>query len=401
MSIAPSPGSSATRIAVSAPHVGCADTVPEAGSLCGGAVSDRLRKVRAAEARRAWVERRGAAPATTPVWLSRAAWIADVRAWAEGPAFAAECAAAGVSIASATVVAVAERWAGFADHGTGRNAAVTRERIARLAGCADRTVSRAWRVLGAAGWAVEAARGHGSRGGHTASRRPSIWHLVSRRGATPVVDSVHLPPKAGSCSVRPVGTISPSVRGRARTHSAPANNQQPRRRRRRWRADPRPLPVQVLAAQLVARSHGLARGHIGAICDALAGAGITPDAWTARQISAALDTDMRARGLSWPDRIERPGAFLASRLRRLPARPGDVPRNGGKAAGLDKQPAAALATPVPPVHVPRAAVPLSSAQRARIAAAQADIRAMLADRQRARCREGSAMSSGDREGCGL
>ncbi|TXH08428.1 MAG: hypothetical protein E6R04_10800 [Spirochaetes bacterium] len=159
--------------------------------------------------------------------------------------------------------------------------------------------------------------------------------------------------------------------------------------------------MQVLAAQLVARSHGLARGHIGAICDALAGAGITPDAWTARQISAALDTDMRARGLSWPDRIERPGAFLASRLRRLPARPGDVPRNGGKAAGLDKQPAAALATPVPPVHVPRAAVPLSSAQRARIAAAQADIRAMLADRQRARCREGSAMSSGDREGCGL
>ena len=34
-----------------------------------------------------------------------------------------------------------------------------------------------------------------------------------------------------------------------------------------------------------------------------------------------VNADMRATARSWPDHIERPGAFLASRLRRLPRTP--------------------------------------------------------------------------------
>ena len=34
-----------------------------------------------------------------------------------------------------------------------------------------------------------------------------------------------------------------------------------------------------------------------------------------------VNADVRATARSWPDHIERPGAFLASRLRRLPRTP--------------------------------------------------------------------------------
>jgi hypothetical protein len=46
---------------------------------------------------------------------------------------------------------------------------------------------------------------------------------------------------------------------------------------------------------------------------------------------------MRSRGWSWPDRIERPGAFLASRLRALPARPSGADRSGVTAASPDNK----------------------------------------------------------------
>ncbi|WP_244918301.1 hypothetical protein [Mycobacterium xenopi] len=344
------------------------------GSPCSGAVSDRLRKVRAAEARRAWIERQGEADPATPVWLSRDAWVDGVRVWAASPDFVAVCASVRVSIASATVVAVAVLWAGFADHGTGRNAAVTRARIAAKLGCSPKTVTRAWKVLGAAGWAVEVQRGHGSSSGHTAGNRPSIWHLVGRRPASAAADAgenVHLPPKAGSCSLPPVENNSPSVRVRAREHVSTHNQpHQPRRPRRRWRATPRPLAVQRLAGQLAARAHGLDRGHIGAVCDAIITAGIDPAAWTARQLNDALNADMRATGWSWPDRIDRPGAFLGARLRRLPARPDTTtPVDGGPAADPEKD------------AERRPEFSLTTAQRARITAAQDEFRRQAAQRR--------------------
>jgi hypothetical protein len=133
------------------------------------------------------------------------------------------------------------------------------------------------------------------------------------------------------------------------------------------RTTPRPLVTQRLAAALVARTHGLNRAHIGTICDALTAAGIDPTVWTARAITDALNADMRARGWTWPDHITNPGAFLSSRLRRLSWAPPETPtKAGGYAAdSLD--------------HTPRP-VPLTAASRARIAAAQQQIRHILANR---------------------
>jgi hypothetical protein len=108
------------------------------------------------------------------------------------------------------------------------------------------------------------------------------------------------------------------VRASAHRNDLFDHEQRPARRPRRcWRTTTRPLHIQRLAATLVARTHGLHRGHIGAICDALTQAGIDPAVWSAGAITDALEADMRARGTTWPDRIANPGAFLASRLRPL------------------------------------------------------------------------------------
>ena len=119
-------------------------------------------------------------------------------------------------------------------------------------------------------------------------------------------------------------------------------------------------------------THGLDRAHIGAICDALTGAGIDPAVWSARAINDVLNADMRARGTTWPDHIANPGAFLASRLRRLSwAPPETTPKNAGgcAAAGIDQ-------TPRPVV--------LTDAARARITAAREEIRRVLTERAQRR-----------------
>ncbi|GAA2790733.1 hypothetical protein [Mycolicibacterium pallens] len=116
---------------------------------------------------------------------------------------------------------------------------------------------------------------------------------------------------------------------------------------------------------MVAATHGLHHAHIGVICDALTAAGIDPTVWTARAITDALNTDMRTHGATWPDHITHPGAFLFSRLHRLDWSPVQHPsKAGGYAAGsLDQE-----ARPASP----------TAAQRARIAAAQQEIRRVLA-----------------------
>lgn len=299
---------------------------------------------------RRWIERAGAATATPrqPVWSSRESWLGALGQWAHSRALATLCAAERVSITAATLLSIAAVMADHADHGTGRHVAITRATIAARAGCAERTVTAAWRLLRASGWAVEAQRGHGSPGTPSVGRRPSVYHLVPRRHAQsaelrgiepltsppatnsdagPVDNSTdcHLPPLGGVCSLPPVGSNSPSAHPREKTSS-------PRSKSRRYRAEPRPATLQRLADALIGNEYGrrglcrgLRQGHIGAICDAITAAGIDPTVWSAKDIQEALEADMRRTGGTWPDQITNPGGFLASRLRKLGTFTGRTP----------------------------------------------------------------------------
>ncbi len=274
--------------------------------------------------------------------------------------------------------------ADYADHDTGRHVAITRATIAERIGCSDRTVTAAWRVLRAAGWAVEAQRGHGSPTTPTVGRRPSVYHLVSRRqpavasipepvelrglepltprpasgsdceaaaalcGAVDNSADFHLPPLGGVCSLPPVGSNSPSAHPREKASS-------PRSKSRRWRAEPRPAALQRLADALTGNEYGrrglcrgLRHGHIGAICDAITAAGIDPAVWSAKDIQESLEADMRRTGGTWPDQITNPGGFLASRLRKLGSFAGRAP------AAATAPPRAAAPTPPKATATPSA-----------------------------------------------
>ncbi len=268
------------------------------------------------------------------MWRSRQAWLDDVQAWAATPQLAQVCRSKRVSIAAPTLVAIATAMAEHADHATGRHCAVTRATIGAVAGCGPDTVTVAWRVLRTAGWVLEAQRGHGSPTTPECGRRPSIYHLIPVREQSTAVEFPDLPPKAVSSSLRPVGTPSPSARPRARTENPRPKNRGPRR-------GPRPLTLQRLAAELINTCHGIGHSHAGAICDALSAACIDPQIWTARQITTALNTDMRTTGWTWPDQIRHPGAFLASRLKRIDWSPPTAHNTGGYAAGTDKTPSEA------------------------------------------------------------
>lgn len=323
------------------------------------------------ERRREWVQHAGACAPRAPMWTSRAGWLDGLRQWAHSPALGQLCAQERVSITAATLLSIATVMAEHADHATGRHVAVTRATIASRVGCDVRTITAAWRVLRVSQWAVEAQRGHGSPATPSIGRRPSVYHLVPRRDprpvTRPVVHDFHLPPSGGVSSFSPVGSYSPSGRASAPANRIPDNKP---RQAPPWRTTARPLAIQRLAAGLVAITCGLDRAHIGTICDALTAAGIDPDVWSAHAVNDKLNTDMRVRGLTWPDHIANPGAFLASRLRRLswtsPKAPHDTSKKaGGCAAASSDQ------TPTPVV--------LTAASRTRIAAAREEIHRILTD----------------------
>lgn len=339
---------------------------PLGSALAPASPSPHVVRALTNERRREWVQRAGACTPRAPMWTSRAGWLDGLRQWAQSPALGQLCAEERVSITAATLLSIATVMAEHADHATGRHVAVTRATIAGKVGCDVRTVTAAWRVLRVSQWAVEAQRGHGSANTPSIGRRPSVYHLVPRREARPVprpvVHDFHLPPSGGVGLSSPVGSYSPSERA-----SAPAKRICDKTRQTRpWRRTARPLAVQRLAAGLVAITHGLDRAHIGAICDALTATGIDPDVWSARAVNDKLNADMRARGLTWPDHIANPGAFLHSRLRRLSWSPPEAPTkaSGSAAASIDQ-------TPRPVV--------LTEASRARIAAAREEIRRVLTD----------------------
>ncbi|WP_139319520.1 hypothetical protein [Gordonia sp. CNJ-863] len=103
----------------------------------------------------------------------------------------------------------------------------------------------------------------------------------------------------------------------------------------------RSLPIQKLAAGIVARCRGLdpdtdalasprrvvpeswrrpdfqRKHHLGRICDVLTDAGIDPSTWTPAAVVARLNDHGRNANLSWPNTIENPAAYLRWRLGQI------------------------------------------------------------------------------------
>lgn len=279
--------------------------------------SARSRRAELRKARREWIVRVGEAPPDLPVWTSRKGWLDGLAAWLASEDGLTACAR--VNIRPDRVLRAAVVLAAHADHATGRNCAVTNAKAGLAAKCSPRTLTTVRGVLGTSGFAVEVYRGTAAPG---CGRRPSVWHLISRRAPVdnPAVDAsvCALPPSRRDRRSSPDSSNSPSGRVRAsRSKSQSTRKPDPPTKP----CAPRPLHVQLLAAGIVFGSHGLERGHIGRICDALLRSQLDLNAWTAKQLLDALNNDMQARNSSWPDRIDNAAGFLASRLRHLPVRP--------------------------------------------------------------------------------
>lgn len=277
--------------------------------------------------RRTFIEVAGAVSVSTPVWPSRSRWLDAADSWAQGGALTGR-------MRPGVFMALCAAAARYADSATGRNVAVAAKTLAAEIGCSERTVST-WRaVLLESGLGVLARQGSG--GGGRNNRAP-IWHLTVPEGMSfygRKKTTCDLPPLRSSRGLCPVEENSPR-----RAAARPRGDHAPKRpRQNRPAAGPRPLALQRLAGQLVARAHGLGAisesgwqppgiAHIGAICDALAAAGIDPALITAADIGRALDADARStsagagvparRGWIWPDRITNPAGFLACRLKRI------------------------------------------------------------------------------------
>jgi len=272
----------------------------------------QLDRARFRQRRRAYIEAAGAVPATVPMWTGRAAWLADAQLWTllDGDAVLRG------RMRPHVFLALCEAASRYADSATGRNMAATAAALARDAGYSERTVST-WRaVLAESGLGVLARQGSGGSG---RPNRVPVWHLVSRAGVAQP-RTCDLPSLRSSRGSSHLENNSPSAHTRSKHSATTRPGSSPPRRRRAPQRPPRPLPLQRLAGELAAAMHGLDRGHIGAVCDAIRQAGIDPAAVTAAQIRVALDADMRETGWSWPDQITRPGAFLRYRLSRISGR---------------------------------------------------------------------------------
>lgn len=297
----------------------------------------RSARAEARQARREWIVRVSekadeANEAPVPMWTSRKGWLTELSAWLATDEGLAGCAR--LHIRPDRVLRAAMVLAAHADHGSGRHCAVTNATVAQGAGCSERTVSTVRKVLSAAGLAVLIRQGHGSPDSARGAWRPAVWHLISR--PKPVDNAVgggavcDLPPSRRDRRVSPERSSSPSARERARRSKSNPPQTSPKRGQRR--CAPRPLHVQLLAADLVREAPlSFGHGHIGQICDALMASGLDLASWTGKSLMQALDADTKARGWNSPKRVERPGAFLLARLQLLPTRPAVV-EHGGLAA---------------------------------------------------------------------
>lgn len=219
-------------------------------------------------------------------------------------------------ITTEAVLRVARDDARRADHSTGRDVATAHDTVAATVDVSPSTVRRARGVLEALGFSrtvvggrylttrerQEARQAHGGR----QVRCASVRALTVPRGCSYRRDE-QLPQRGQVGSVRsPRKSVPKAARARPGTPRRP---------------EPRPLPVQRLAAGLAARLPWLARGHLGALCDVLAALDLDADGWTAQDVIEALDRRNRDRGLCSvaPGRQRNPLGLLVTQLQEAVA----------------------------------------------------------------------------------
>lgn len=228
--------------------------------------------------------------AKLPGWHSARRWLAVVDRWAHSRVGRRACQRHHTD--PDTVVAIASHLAEYADHDSGRRCAPSQGTLAAAHRCARKTVQRVENALAHGGLLVLI---HGT-GLYTAAMYRQYRQLrraghqlalprfcVRVRALTLPRSAVHhvpLPAEGRVGSLSNVNHRLPSARTARRAAPRP---------KRPAPKQPRPLEVQHFAARLAARLPWLVRQrHIGAVCDALTWAGVTPARWTTETLLAQL-----------------------------------------------------------------------------------------------------------------
>lgn len=255
--------------------------------------------------------------------VSRMRWLVLIGTWALSETGRTQLRAKKLRVR--TFLQVTGAFAKHCDGSTGRWIAVTNATIANDAGVCTKIVTTVRRLLADNDWAIEARRGCGRADGRY--NRPSVWHLTTPRPLINATDSAPL----DHAVFHPLRSSSLKKQSSVQTSHQDA----PTRARRKSRSNdqqPLPLVAHKLADGLLARTVGLATGHIGAIVRALAESHLDLSAWTADDLRDGLEETNG--GWDWPaGRIRKPGAFLAHRLRKLPSRPHQLPSRQHRASG--------------------------------------------------------------------
>lgn len=301
--------------------------------------------------------------ARIPVVASRRRWLEQLRAVLASDSGDALRRAHDVSWRF--VIAVAVAMALFSTSSNGRDVTASNASLAKRAGVSPRVVRRARKVLAELGFAVEVVRGRNhlnryermlaeAHHGGMQTRAASVWFLTMPRNAVasprwasasrgprpralaaagfPQVSATgHLPPSGGVSRSSCVSKISP-MRASARAAAEAARQS----KKKRIAHDPRPLHLLKAAAVLAARcgidgrwvrtedgrlvQNPLVRprcGHLGAVADAIAAAGIDTARWLGHEIDNRLNRDNKDRGWNSPSSIHTPIAYLRARLGAL------------------------------------------------------------------------------------
>lgn len=205
---------------------------------------------------------------TVPVWTSRETFLSAVD----------EAGASWRSDRRRSLRAVAEALAGYAEHRTGRDVAVSVARVAARAGVVERTVYRRLADLRDAGLLVTVDGGRHLTRAEREATGGRLWRKASTRALThaPREVSAHPEPEGLTGNL-----TSPSITKRARRAAKTTSNSKTDRK-------PRTLRVQRLAAAVDRRLPYLVRDrHVGALAAVLQAEGV--EEWTASDVVEAVD----------------------------------------------------------------------------------------------------------------